>query len=107
VEIGTNFVPLTCAKGMTLGTTRLEKLSTGLGVTYRVSQNEHRSLEHARGYLAYQEHKASLLNEGTEKGSNNKRWRKVVGGSGRVAATWVFKKGFGVADQLSRTRVYP
>jgi len=34
MKVRTNFVSLACANGMTLGTTRLEKLSTGLGVTY-------------------------------------------------------------------------
>jgi hypothetical protein len=45
MKIRTNFVSLTCAKGMTLGTTRLEKLSTGFGVTYGVSRNTYGSLE--------------------------------------------------------------
>ena len=36
---------LACADGMTLGATRLEKLSTAFGVTYRVLHNAYGSLE--------------------------------------------------------------
>jgi hypothetical protein len=45
MKVRTNFVSLACAKGMTLGATRLEKRSTAFGVTYKVSRNAYESLK--------------------------------------------------------------
>jgi hypothetical protein len=59
---------------MALGTTRLEKLSTALGVTYNMNVVTRKL--HNR--ITYQQPEASLLKEGTEKGSEG-RWRKLVG----------------------------
>ena len=98
-------MPLACTKGMTLGTTRLEKLSSGLGVTYTTMHIVSWNIARGYGLTGCVRHRYWT-----------RVWRreviirgrgKVVGRGGRVAGTWMFKKGPGVADPLSGSRVYP
>ena len=68
VKVRSDFVAFTRADCMALGTTRLEKLSTALSVTYDRLSTRMSFRKGIYGHISYQERKALVLKGETEKG---------------------------------------